>query len=761
MKSLFMLIYTLVAITLTFLAASAHKRKEGRYTEKLTNVLIWAMIAVLAQGVIVSATNAVMAEIGFSLFFISIDWILVNLLYLICTFTSYEMRYKRIAQIVLRTYLFVDTMFFLTNYFTRLEFNIERVTRENQIYFKAFHQNLYTAHLIACYIISALIAFLLIWKIAHVTYLYWDRYIMMLVAFLSVILWDAAYVFLGDIIDYSVMGYAMAGILVYYNIMIYKPKLLIDHMLSNIVNIGRSAVIFFDADDDCVYVNEKAKDLFEIEDNDYGDCGDKIEHILGDTTIDRSLDYYDVICNTMLRGISFHLDVEYHLIEKSGKKLGYFFSIEDRTADIDALNREHYLASHDGLTGLFNRDYFYSKVKEVLDHDPQGEYYLVAADVKDFKLINDVFGTRVGDNVLMAIATAVKEHKHRDTIASRLTGDKFCAFARREHFSESTLLQGADAISKIKGVSYPLVLRFGIYYIEDRSLSISSMIDRAFMTISYNRAEFKNRIYYYDNRIREERLFEKKLSGELTEAIVNENIKLYLQPQCTADGSVKGAEALVRWDHPEDGLLLPGRFVPLFERNGLIPVLDRYIWECAAKLLRKWKNEGLLNYYISVNISPTDFFFLDVYDEFHRLIKKYDIDPANLRLEITESIMINDIKRKLTVLEELHKEGFIIEMDDFGSGYSSLNMLKDLPVDAIKIDMGFLYNAGDMDKSKKILRMVVELAKELKMPVICEGVESEFQVEFLNGIGCDYYQGYYFSRPVPIDKFEQHMIQGG
>jgi EAL domain-containing protein (putative c-di-GMP-specific phosphodiesterase class I) len=287
------------------------------------------------------------------------------------------------------------------------------------------------------------------------------------------------------------------------------------------------------------------------------------------------------------------------------------------------------------------------------------------------------------------------------------------------------------------------------------------MIDRAFMTISYNRAEFKNRIYYYDNRIREERLLEKKLSGELTEAIVNENIKLYLQPQCTADGSVKGAEALVRWDHPEDGLLLPGRFVPLFERNGLIPVLDRYIWECAAKLLRKWKNEGLLNYYISVNISPTDFFFLDVYDEFHRLIKKYDIDPANLRLEITESIMINDIKRKLTVLEELHKEGFIIEMDDFGSGYSSLNMLKDLPVDAIKIDMGFLYNAGDMDKSKKILRMVVELAKELKMPVICEGVESEFQVEFLNGIGCDYYQGYYFSRPVPIDKFEQHMIQGG
>ena len=258
--------------------------------------------------------------------------------------------------------------------------------------------------------------------------------------------------------------------------------------------------------------------------------------------------------------------------------------------------------------------------------------------------------------------------------------------------------------------------------------------------------------------IRELKYWEQRLSGELDNAINDNQLKVYLQEQCDGDGKVIGAEALIRWIHPTEGLMPPYRFIPMFEKNGLISKVDLFVWKEAAKLLKKWQNEGNGDYYISVNISPADFYFLDIYKELVRIVEKYEINPAKLKLEITETLIMKDVESRLMIVEKLRDFGFTVEMDDFGSGYSSLNMLKDISVDVLKLDMGFLYKTKDEEKSRKIIEMIVQLSKALDMPVICEGVETKSQFEFLKNIKCDYFQGYLFAKPVSIEDFENKNL---
>ena len=219
-----------------------------------------------------------------------------------------------------------------------------------------------------------------------------------------------------------------------------------------------------------------------------------------------------------------------------------------------------------------------------------------------------------------------------------------------------------------------------------------------------------------------------------------------------------GAEALVRWIHPVKGMISPAEFIGVFERNGTITKLDYYMWETACMQLRKWKEQGREDIYISVNISPKDFYFMDVYKAFTELVAKHGISPANLKLEITETAMMSELERQRKLIARLRAAGFVVEMDDFGSCYSSLNMLKDIQVDTLKIDMAFLGKTDNEDRASKILKMVVELSKQLEIPVITEGVETHDQVEFLRKIGCDMFQGYYFAKPMDVSAFEEKYL---
>ena len=230
---------------------------------------------------------------------------------------------------------------------------------------------------------------------------------------------------------------------------------------------------------------------------------------------------------------------------------------------------------------------------------------------------------------------------------------------------------------------------------------------------------------------------------------------MFLQPQITNDGRVVGAEALVRWISPDKGMISPADFIPVLEKVGLIHKLDLYMWEKAAQKLQEWKREGKNNLSISVNISTQDFYLIDIYEAFHELSKKYDFDIKNLKLEITESALMKDVRRIMRNMDELHALGYDIEIDDFGSGYSSLGMLKDIRADILKIDMIFLQETVNVDRSTTIIKNVIAMSKELGMPVVTEGVETKEQVDFLQKAGCDMFQGFYFARPMSVENFEQ------
>ena len=235
---------------------------------------------------------------------------------------------------------------------------------------------------------------------------------------------------------------------------------------------------------------------------------------------------------------------------------------------------------------------------------------------------------------------------------------------------------------------------------------------------------------------------------------------MYLQPLVRADRTLKGAEALARWVHPARGLIMPVNFISVVEKTGLISKLDEYMWELAARKLREWKDIGRDNLTISVNISAKDFYYTDLYKTFTGLVEKYGIAPGNLNLEITETVLMSDLQHHMETLTRLQDYGFVIELDDFGSGYSSLNMLKDITADVLKIDMLFLRETEHTVRNRIILQSVISMAKQLGMAVITEGVETEEQLESLKKMGCELFQGYYFSRPIAVEEFEQKYIGG-
>lgn len=377
-------------------------------------------------------------------------------------------------------------------------------------------------------------------------------------------------------------------------------------------------------------------------------------------------------------------------------------------------------------------------------------------------MINDFFGTSMGDAVLIRFADMLKERQKQMILYGRLGNDVFGMLLKKENFKEELFVKDAQemSVSDVNAdAAFPIINYVGIYEITDRTVAVSVMCDRARMAIASVKGDYHKRVAYYNETLRENILREQELIADLEVAVSEGQFQMYLQPQVSMAGKLLGAEALLRWIHPVKGMIMPGEFIPVFEKNGLICDVDKYIWELACKQLRKWKDEGREDLYISVNISPRDFYLLNIYQVFLDLVHKYDLEPQNIKLEITETAIVMDFKRQLELIERLRQTGFVVEMDDFGSGYSSLNMLKDIHVDVLKIDMAFLRKAKDEDRSKKILQMIISLSKQLDMPVITEGVETAEQVEFLTEMGCDMFQGYFFAKPMEVARFEEFILE--
>jgi EAL domain-containing protein (putative c-di-GMP-specific phosphodiesterase class I) len=285
------------------------------------------------------------------------------------------------------------------------------------------------------------------------------------------------------------------------------------------------------------------------------------------------------------------------------------------------------------------------------------------------------------------------------------------------------------------------------------------MYDRAMLAVESIKDDYHFHIAWYNETMREKVVWNRLISGELSAALEDNLIRPWLQPIVDREGKTVGAEALVRWVHPDEGLRSPYSFIPVFEKNGMIAEVDRYIWRKSCEILARWKRQGK-DLFISVNISPSDFHLMNVPSELMKLTLEYGIDPEKLRLEITETVMMNEQESRLDTLRKLQDAGFVIEMDDFGSGYSSLNLLREMPVDVLKIDMMFLRQAEKNMRARTIIGEIITMAGKLGITSLTEGVETKEQFESLKEMGCQMYQGYYFARPMPVEKFEKQLSEG-
>lgn len=415
-----------------------------------------------------------------------------------------------------------------------------------------------------------------------------------------------------------------------------------------------------------------------------------------------------------------------------------------------------YLATYDELTGIYNKQAFYAKTKEMLLDNPDKNFDLLRINIERFKVLNDLFGESTGDKLLRYIGKFLKEINLPLCVSGRLYADNFVVCYEAGKGDSRRMINTLQMVADSFAINNRTILSFGLYRIDDKTLPVSVMCDRANMALWKAKGNFKNPYCEYDEKMRQQVLKEQKIINAMEMAIQNKEFTLYLQPKYDIEkGTIIGAEALVRWISLENGFISPGDFIPVFENNGFVYEVDKFIWEESCRYLRKWLDEGREVHPISVNVSRIDLYVPKLVQHLVDLREKYQLPSQYLELEITESAYTEDPEQIITITRQLREAGFVILMDDFGTGYSSLNMLKDIQIDVLKLDMGFLKSSDYSAKGGNILTAILKMAESLKMQTIAEGVETKEQVEFLKSIGCRYVQGFYYSKPLPVGEFEK------
>lgn len=525
-------------------------------------------------------------------------------------------------------------------------------------------------------------------------------------------------------------------------------------------------VVEWTKDDGYTYISERLSDMFYISMDKRGVLSNLIhpddaksykEFLEG--VIGKKIESDELVCRVMKK------NSEYVWLKICASNFydddGVLIKTVSTIVDVDRPTKAYidiaYRANHDELTGLRNKESFFEIAQDCMQANPDDDYAVIVMDIDKFSVINDVYGMKTGDEVLCYVAEAIKKHTDDDCIC-RMYSDNFAMLLKNK--SDDSIMRIMDEIvDNIK--HYPLdiniIVSYGIYKVEDTSLPVSMMCDwagYAKKAIKGNALKFGQ---FYDEQLRDSMLEDQMMESEMEQALEDGQFRLYLQPKMDIlTSKVIGAEALVRWIHPTKGMIMPNRFIPLFEKNSFIIRMDIYLWEQVCKVLRRWIDEGKNPVPISINLSRLHIVDPTLKDTLLSLTGKYDIPHELLEIEITETAFMDQTRTIQQCVQELKALGFNVSIDDFGSGYSSLNMLKEIDVDTLKIDRGFLNEVVATSRGKTIISHTIAMANDLNLNVISEGVETVEQAEFLVKNGCRSAQGFLYSKPLSIQNYEMY-----
>ena len=414
-------------------------------------------------------------------------------------------------------------------------------------------------------------------------------------------------------------------------------------------------------------------------------------------------------------------------------------------------------AEHDRLTMLYTRNFFFEYANRLYQYHPELHLDAIVMNIEQFHSINALNGRDFGDDVLRLIGSEIRAFlAETDGIASRFEADRFAVYCAHQP-DYRALLDRFQAKVNMISPNVNIHLRMGV---KPRREGVEPILlfDRAMAACNMVRGDYQNPLMIYDEEMRMREMLNQRLLNDLRIAEEDRQFRVYYQPkydiQCDPP-RLSSAEALIRWKHPELGMISPGEFVPLFEGNGLIGIVDKYVWREAARQVAFWGEKYGVVLPVSVNLSRSDVFDPTLIDRLEDLMINSGLPSGSIKLEVTESAYTDNAKQVLDVIRRLREIGFEIEMDDFGSGYSSLNMLSDMPIDVLKMDMKFIRSIETCETDRRLVELILDIARYLKVKVVAEGVETEGQLEILRKEKCDLVQGYYFSRPLPPEEFER------
>lgn len=438
----------------------------------------------------------------------------------------------------------------------------------------------------------------------------------------------------------------------------------------------------------------------------------------------------------------------------------WVISILQAIARADDYKRLQKVAYFDELTGIINRPRFVIDGKKLLKKRRNRNYALIATDIHKFKIINDFYGEEKANQILCEMAAFLQNECGKGELVCRDQSDIFLLlFLYEEDKQIKERIKIID--KKMKGLfaDVNVKFKFGIYPVQEKAQDICRAINYAEMAKDSITSPDKN-IFILGSSQKDQIRKEKELENEMEKALSKREFLMYLQPKYRTDGTkIVGAEALVRWNSKTLGFIAPGEFIPLFEKNGFIMKLDQYMLSAVCSQQKKWIEEGRELVPISVNISRVHLMDPDLVSDIVTTVDFYGVPHEYIELELTESAFFEDKQVLIDTIKQLQQAGFSVSMDDFGSGYSSLNSLKDLPLDVIKLDGEFFRESEDLERSNRIVKNTVELAQHLNMKIVAEGIEKQSQVQFLQEIGCDLIQGFYYAKPMEVTAFEELLYK--
>lgn len=748
-KHTYALLAMLVVLVLLYRAYKAYVEHEkiGRTESWLLTV---GALATMSYAVSLITNQYNVMVLGECIYYALVDWLCFIVLLYVVEYTHLfkEKHTNRNALLkwVLIVLFIIDSISMLLNAKFGHAVEYTCININGDLYFKYNRLFPFLIHTLICYATFGIVVFILVKEVIKSPYIYKAKYSLILVDLTVIVVANAMVMKFDRPIDYSVFLYAFAALLADHFTFTFIPKYLEYYMQSLTQDKQHDMIVMFDNEEKSIYLNASAKHILGVEKINRED----FEKIWKKSDEDRQ----EVILVKDGK-IKFFIKEEADILDKNGKYMGCYYVMNDVTKEKELQERYRHLASYDSLTNIYNRQFFFEEAERFMKRNPQRQYIIICSDIRQFKAINDIFGVKTGDRILRTIADEMVQSDDGDRVYGRVGGDSFAICLPEKNLDSAGYLIKSGSVLHVKNVHYPIVNHIGIYRVDDINMSVSTMCDRAMLAVNSIKEDMQQEIAYFTDSMLERLLQEQETVKDLLPAFSEKQFVIYLQPQINhRNKTIAGAETLVRWKHPEKGMISPGFFIPLMEKNGLISKLDQCLWRMACELLKKWENQGK-DMSLSVNISPKDFYYLDLYNELMSLVREFDIKPSKLKLEITESAIIQDVPKQIELIKRLQEQGFIVEMDDFGSGYSSLNTLKDIPVDVLKMDMKFMEKSDNEQRSANILQMVIAMADKLGMSVIAEGVETKERADFLGTIGCDLIQGYYYSEPLTVEEFEK------